>query len=387
MTGTARFNPPPNWPKPVDGWTPPPNWVPDPSWPDPPKGWRLWVDETPAEGTKSEPNQSPEPAATAVTPTAPGKTNDLAVAALICGLVISPVGIILGHISLSQIKKRNESGRGLALAGLIIGYAFTAIALIAIIASVMAFSSAVSSINDAVATTTSAPDSVSDDSPSESTSGSAPTSSSSSFASREQAVEYAVPMFNSGESSSAEQLFGADYLVREPSDSDNADDLAKHVLEQWQINLQTIMSYGETNYAEGVKLLDAAVDKRTADSPPYANDVRNPSHLAFSDFIAQQISQSQRENEGKYEVVDHSVIFQHTQFQSVEPSGEKTIILTARNPITADIVQYTFQKQRGTNPQNNMYVLVQVVDPNQQRDYMAPSQPYYIEKLADLKID
>jgi hypothetical protein len=40
-----RFNPPPNWPQPPEGWFPPPGWQPDPSWPQPPFGWPLWVDE------------------------------------------------------------------------------------------------------------------------------------------------------------------------------------------------------------------------------------------------------------------------------------------------------------------------------------------------------
>jgi len=37
------FNPPPGWPKPPDGWTPPRGWTPDPVWPDPPPGWQLWL--------------------------------------------------------------------------------------------------------------------------------------------------------------------------------------------------------------------------------------------------------------------------------------------------------------------------------------------------------
>jgi hypothetical protein len=40
-----RYNPPPNWPKPPEGWAPHPDWSPDPSWPSPPPGWRLWVEE------------------------------------------------------------------------------------------------------------------------------------------------------------------------------------------------------------------------------------------------------------------------------------------------------------------------------------------------------
>ena len=39
-----RYNPPPNWPKPPEGWVPPAGWSPDPAWPPPPTGWRLWVD-------------------------------------------------------------------------------------------------------------------------------------------------------------------------------------------------------------------------------------------------------------------------------------------------------------------------------------------------------
>src|ERR1700754_3277405 len=38
-----RFNPPPDWPAPPEGWVPPTGWEPDPSWPTPPAGWQLWV--------------------------------------------------------------------------------------------------------------------------------------------------------------------------------------------------------------------------------------------------------------------------------------------------------------------------------------------------------
>lgn len=46
---------------------------------------------------------------------------------LFIGLLI---GIVLGHISLSQIKRTGEDGRGLALAGLIIGYIGTGIVIL-----------------------------------------------------------------------------------------------------------------------------------------------------------------------------------------------------------------------------------------------------------------
>jgi tellurite resistance protein TehA-like permease len=53
-------------------------------------------------------------------------TNSMAIAALITGILVPIVGIILGHISLSQIKRTGERGRGMALAGLIIGYVYVA---------------------------------------------------------------------------------------------------------------------------------------------------------------------------------------------------------------------------------------------------------------------
>ncbi len=62
---------------------------------------------------------------------APARTNVLAIISLVASLVgfvlILPVvgsiaGVIMGHISLKQIKDRGERGRGMALAGVIIGY-------------------------------------------------------------------------------------------------------------------------------------------------------------------------------------------------------------------------------------------------------------------------
>lgn len=73
-------------------------------------------------------------------PAAP-KTNTLAVVSLIssiAGVLIiyfigSIVGIVTGHISLSQLKTSGEGGRGLAIAGLIVGYVGLALTIIATI--------------------------------------------------------------------------------------------------------------------------------------------------------------------------------------------------------------------------------------------------------------
>lgn len=51
----------------------------------------------------------------------PRRTNALAIVSLILAIVIAPVGLILGIVALSQIKKRAESGTGLAVAGVVIG--------------------------------------------------------------------------------------------------------------------------------------------------------------------------------------------------------------------------------------------------------------------------
>jgi hypothetical protein len=66
-----------------------------------------------------------------VAPPAQAKTNTLAIVSLVTSIIgLGIVGIITGHISLSQIKKTHEQGHGLALAGLIIGYISTAALLI-----------------------------------------------------------------------------------------------------------------------------------------------------------------------------------------------------------------------------------------------------------------
>jgi uncharacterized membrane protein len=50
-------------------------------------------------------------------------TNVLAVLSLVGSIIgFHVVGVIMGHIALAQIKRTRESGRGLAIAGLVIGY-------------------------------------------------------------------------------------------------------------------------------------------------------------------------------------------------------------------------------------------------------------------------
>jgi hypothetical protein len=59
----------------------------------------------------------------------PRGNNGLAIAALIMGIAglfacgtTSIVAVVLGHISLGQIKRTGEEGRGMAIAGLVLSY-------------------------------------------------------------------------------------------------------------------------------------------------------------------------------------------------------------------------------------------------------------------------
>ena len=67
----------------------------------------------------------------------PRPSNAMSIASLVCAFLFAPLGIVFGHISLSQIKRTGEDGRGLAIAGLIISYVW--LALIAVVVAVVAF--------------------------------------------------------------------------------------------------------------------------------------------------------------------------------------------------------------------------------------------------------
>jgi hypothetical protein len=65
--------------------------------------------------------QSPQPA------TGGQGTNTWAILGLIFAFIFAPLGIIFSIIALVQIKKTGENGKGLAIAGLIVGIVFTLI--------------------------------------------------------------------------------------------------------------------------------------------------------------------------------------------------------------------------------------------------------------------
>lgn len=102
---------PPGWQPPPPPYAAPPGWQPPPPPPPPygaPPNWQSGY----------SPYGYP----------APGNTNGFAIAALVCAIVFSVVpflgvalGIGFGITGLRQCAARNERGRGLAIAGIVIG--------------------------------------------------------------------------------------------------------------------------------------------------------------------------------------------------------------------------------------------------------------------------
>ena len=73
----------------------------------------------------------PQPAAYATQPRTPqgtsiGATNTYAFLAIVLAFIAPVAAIVFGHMGLSQIKRTGDPGRGIALTGLIIGYAWFA---------------------------------------------------------------------------------------------------------------------------------------------------------------------------------------------------------------------------------------------------------------------
>lgn len=62
-----------------------------------------------------------------------GATNVMAILALVFAFVLAPLGIIFGHVALSQLRTRGGEGHGLALAGVVLGYMFVAIWIIMLV--------------------------------------------------------------------------------------------------------------------------------------------------------------------------------------------------------------------------------------------------------------
>ena len=81
------------------------------------------------------------PAARATAVPSVAKTNGLALASLVCGLApfvfgppVAIPAIVFGHVARRQIKRTGEQGAGLALAGLLLGWAMVILVIVLIVA-------------------------------------------------------------------------------------------------------------------------------------------------------------------------------------------------------------------------------------------------------------
>jgi hypothetical protein len=81
----------------------------------------------------------------------PAKTNNLAVAAIVCaalqpvtGMITTIPAIVLGHLARGQIRRNGEAGKGMATWGLALGWAGLGIVVLSVLAIVVFIGTAVS---------------------------------------------------------------------------------------------------------------------------------------------------------------------------------------------------------------------------------------------------
>jgi protein-disulfide isomerase len=81
------------------------------------------------------------------------QTNTLAIVSLVTGFFCSIAAVITGHLALGQIRRTNQTGRGLAIAGLVLGYLgifFTVLAIIFAVLFAASIGAFFSQLNDRV---------------------------------------------------------------------------------------------------------------------------------------------------------------------------------------------------------------------------------------------
>ncbi|GAA2189542.1 hypothetical protein GCM10009786_23060 [Leucobacter alluvii] len=98
------------------GQTPPQTSAPQPPAYQPPQSYSSQAYGSQGYGSRST---APIPTGTTL-----DKTNTFAFLSIIFAFLSPVAGIVFGHMGLSQIKRTGDSGRGIALTGLIISYAY-----------------------------------------------------------------------------------------------------------------------------------------------------------------------------------------------------------------------------------------------------------------------
>jgi len=115
---------PPGYSWPAAGQPPPYPYPPYPQSPYPsaPPGYPAQPGQPPWQGPYPPPYPQPNPGYAA-----PSSTNGFAIASLVLGILWiwwlgSILAVIFGHIALVQTHERGQGGRGMAIAGLVLGY-------------------------------------------------------------------------------------------------------------------------------------------------------------------------------------------------------------------------------------------------------------------------
>lgn len=110
--------------------------------PTPPYGTAAAYPEPPWQAYPGQPYPYPGPP-TYPPSYPPRRTNALAIASLVCAFLFAPLGVVFGHLSLSQIRRSGEDGRAMAIAGLVIGYVVTIATVVLLVLGALFFAWAV----------------------------------------------------------------------------------------------------------------------------------------------------------------------------------------------------------------------------------------------------
>jgi hypothetical protein len=109
-----------------------------PNYPPPPPGGYGYQPPPPPPGAYGYPPPPPPGSSYPPPPQGVG-TNGMAIASLVCSLfgwlcIIGPIlGLIFGFIALNQIKETGQGGRGMAIAGIVVGGLLIAITTVLLI--------------------------------------------------------------------------------------------------------------------------------------------------------------------------------------------------------------------------------------------------------------
>ena len=83
-------------------------------------------------------------------PYAPQRTNSMSIASLVSGILAwllcpflgAVLAVIFGHVARNQIKQSGEAGGGMAIAGLVLGYANIGVTVLGIVGWILLFAGA-----------------------------------------------------------------------------------------------------------------------------------------------------------------------------------------------------------------------------------------------------